>query len=614
MKQDLKNKKSGTAPVKGKHGSAGYEKYYWTGILLLIVLVYSNSLKNEMVNFDDNEYFANYPEITHLSFRSILVFFSSYYVIMYQPIPVLTFAINYFFTGMNSFPYHVVNLTFHLANTILVFGLVRSLTENKNTAFIVALLFGIHPMNVEAVSWISARSSVLYTCFYLLALRYYITYIRKGFQTKYLIYCGLFFLLSIFSKTQAVTLPVVLMLLDYYFGRKLFSMKVLTEKIPFFIVSLVLGIITLMNKETLTNITAGMMISYTPPDIFFMVCYSFVYYLFMLVMPFHLCSVHVFPPKTDGLLPLEYYAAPLFLFMFIYFIYRNRRNKYLVFSAGLFLATISINIQLIPSRLFIVCERYGYFPYIGLFLFLFGLIEYVKKNKNEFYSRNSYWLAILFVFYILFFSVTTYNRNAVWKSDLELMSDILDKNPRVPYLYRAYGTRGNFLKAQNRMPEAISDFSEAIKLKPDDARTYVNRAYAFIQANSNKEALSDLNSAVKQEPKNILFISTRAMVYVNMNNLDAAFADCNEVIALDSTYSDIYNTRASIDFTKKEYETCEQDVNKAIRFNPKFADAYKNRGLLYITTNRRELACKDWDKAMELGSKDAYIQWQNYCK
>jgi len=612
----MRNKKTIAGPAKQiteKH-SQGFQKYFLWGIFALTFIIYSAGLKHDLLNFDDTDYFSKYPEVTDLSWESIGKYFTSYYVIMYQPLPVLTFAINYFISGLNTFPMHLVSLLIHILNIYLVFRFLFLLFQNKNSPLIVSLLFAIHPMNVESVEWISARSSVIYTCFYLLALNSYVQYIKSNFRLKNLYFAGIFFTLSAFSKTQAVTLPVVLLLIDYFFERKLISRKILFEKIPFFIVSIIMGIVTLLNTETMSNITEGMMISYTAIEKIFLVIYSFVFYLFKLIFPVNLCSVHVYPPKPDGMLPAEYYFSPLILFAALYFLLRFRKNKIVVFGAALFLITISINIQLIPSRLFIVTERYGYFPYIGLFLIPAVLFHQLKSRNVFLYNKYFPWVVIVLIVYAIYFSALSYGRINFWKNDLELMTDIINKNPAVPYIYRAYGTRGNFHLAQNKLHEAVSDFTQAIQLYPTDSRNYLNRAFASIRMNNYKLALSDLDTAIYYEPEQPLLYATRAMVKVNLNELQGAVADCNKCLELDSTYADAYNTRAAVEFNLKDYTNCENDLNHAIRYNNKFAEAYKNRGQLHIALGKKGSACSDFQKAIDLGSNEAYSLWQSNCQ
>ncbi|MBL0341740.1 MAG: glycosyltransferase family 39 protein [Bacteroidetes bacterium] len=121
---------------------------------------------------------------------------------MYQPLPVTTFALNFHFSGLDPFPLHLINLMFHLLNIVLVYKWVQLLTANHSISLVVALLFAIHPMNVEAVTWISARSSSMYTAFYLSALIFYTTYLKTN-DIKNLLLTGLMFLLALFNNTKS---------------------------------------------------------------------------------------------------------------------------------------------------------------------------------------------------------------------------------------------------------------------------------------------------------------------------------------------------------------------------------------------------------------------------
>ena len=122
-----------------------------------------------------------------------------------------------------TFPMHIVNLFFHLCNIVLVYRFTQLLIKNNTAAILISLCFAIHPMNAEAVDWISARSSGMYTFFYLFSLIQYIKYLHTNNQIKHLVICCLFFILSLLTKAQAVTLPVILILIDFYYSRKLWN-------------------------------------------------------------------------------------------------------------------------------------------------------------------------------------------------------------------------------------------------------------------------------------------------------------------------------------------------------------------------------------------------------
>ncbi|OSZ79079.1 hypothetical protein CAP35_12755 [Chitinophagaceae bacterium IBVUCB1] len=572
----------------------------WLWILIAFTgLVYANCLDNAILNFDDIEYFQLYPEVTNLSWASVKKIFSSYYLIMYQPLPVLTFAINYATTGLEPMPIHLLNVVMHLINIALVFRLVTMLTDKKNIAFIVALLFALHPMNIEAVSWISARSSSMYVLFYILALIAYVRYHKDGFKTKHLVITAAFFLLSLFSKAQAVTLPVVLLAVDYYYKRKL-NARLVLEKIPFFALSVVFGIITISDTGTKTNLTNGMLIDYNAIDIFFMVCYSFMFYFFKLLMPVNLCGIYVYPPKVDGMLPWEYYASPLLFLLIIYLLYRFRKNRMVLFGAALFFITISINIQLIPSRLFITTDRYAYFPYIGLFLIVAYAYDVVLQNEA---LKKKFATAFVAVFGLctVVYSYTIHERNKTWNNDLDFMTDIIEKNERVPYVSRAYGNRGNYYLNNGMINEAVADFTEAIAIKPDDGQSYYNRAITYVKINRWQEALTDLDSCLRYTPDFGLAYSNIAFIKYNQRDYEGSVAASTKGIAVSPKLPELYNIRAAVYFINKNYPAAEQDLNMALKLNDKYSDAYKNRGILYMNTNRAQQACADFKNAKQYG-------------
>ncbi len=584
-----------------------------SGIVLLTAALYSNALHNEILTFDDNEYFQNYPEILNLTWSGIKKYFTGYYVIMYQPLPVLTFAINYHFTGLDPYPMHLVNLVLHLANVVLVYHFIRTLVPGYALPLTVALLFGIHPMNTEAVTWISARSSSMYTLFYISALICYSRYILKGSRKLYYITL-LFFILSLFSKAQAVTLPVVMILLDYYFDRNFRQRTLYFEKIPFFLLSILFGLITLADIDTQRNLTEGMLIAYNAIDIFFLMSYSFVFYFVKLVLPVNLCAVHVFPEKTEGWLPWEYYAAGIIFISILVLLYKFRRNKNVMLCMGLFFITIAINIQIIPSRLFIVTDRYAYFPYLGLFLFPLLWINSWREKKSFDFDKKLPLMIGIFSIIIISFSIATYQRNFIWKNDIPFMTDIIEKNPPVGYIYRAYGNRGFAFKKNGMLNEALQDFNKTIELNPDDSRSFFNRALVKINMHDQAAALVDFDKAIKMDDKQPMLYNYRGQTRLILKDTAGAEKDLYYCLQLDSTYSDAYNSLASIEFGRNNPAACERLLSKAISLNPKFSIAIKNRGLVYLKLNRNADACSDFQNASYLNDEEAKGLYQQYCR
>ncbi len=573
-------------------------------LCIFTTIIYSGMLKYPILSNDDIDFFTKYPEILNLSWKSIRQYFSSYHVTLYQPITVLSFALNYHFTGISPVPLHLVNLIFHLINIILVFILFNTLFKKPTLALLISFLFAVHPMNVEAVTWVSARSSTMYACFYLLSLIFYVKYITGKLQIHILFISFFFFILSLFCKVQAVTLPLLLLLIDYFSDRK--KIKVLfLEKLPFIILSLVFIIIAFRNSETLTFFTHTKLKSFTGFDLIFLNGRSLFFYLQKFLIPVDLSAVYVFPVKSNFWLPVEYYIYTLLVIILCLVVFKFRRNKKLVLGLGIFLITISINLPLISLRSVIFADRYAYFPYLGLLFVLATFYQsfvekYIKTNKKVIYS-----LTIFILIYGLFLSYETWERNKKWENDMTLATDIIRKNPAVPFIAKIYRKRGNYFANHHMIQKSVIDYSKAIELDPDDIDSYIYRAYSYLKLNKLREALPDLNKGIEYNPNASVLYANRAMVKLNIGDRIGARSDCNKCLSLDSTNAEAYNFRAILKFQSGDFLGAQQELRAAIRFNNQYAEAYKNLGTVLFQLDTFNQACYYWGIAARFGDRQA---------
>ncbi|MFM7902283.1 MAG: tetratricopeptide repeat protein [Bacteroidota bacterium] len=587
--------------------SKDFHTWWMAAIVAVTFILYAGSLKNELLTFDDNDYFA-YKEVRELSWSGIGHIFTNHHLIMYQPLPVLSFAIQHHFSGTNGYSYHLVNLLLHLLCVFAVCGFVKRLTPNLWMPIVVAGLFAIHPMNVEPVAWMSARSSMLYALFYLLALMSYVDYLKSD-RINRLWLTGLFFIIALFCKVQAITLPLALLLLDYYFGRRVFEKSNLLAKAPFVLLSALFGFIAVSDSATQSNLTDGMLANYNWLHVPFLVSWSFCFYMFKLFLPVQLCGIYTYPVLENGLLPWAYYASMLPFVGLAWLLWRNRHDKQVLFAAGFFLLTIIINIQLIPSRLFIVADRYAYIPYIGLFMLLY----FVFTSDRMRYRTKAVLPYILAVF-VLFFSVTTYARSQKWSSDIPFLTDIIEKNEGAPYIYRAYGNRAVKLQSLSRFEEALADYTKAIELYGSDGKTYFNRSKVYMALNRNREALTDLDSAAVRDSTQAALYSLRSQVQLLLSDTAACIRDSEKTLQIDSLDFDALNTLATVAFSRADYVNCRMYLDKAIGANPKFSIAIKNRGVLFLQLGMKSEACADFQNASYMGNADAQGLQAQYCR
>ena len=353
-------------------------KYYvaLAVIVLISFIAYLPALKNGFV-WDDAGYIINNSLIHSINLKEI---FSQYIVGNYHPITILTLAIEYHFFGLNETVYHAVNLVFHLLNVILVFYTVFLLSDKVEVALVASLLFGVHPMHVESVVWVSELKDLLYTFFFLTSYVFYMKYL-KNLQRKYFITALLLFFVSLLSKAMAVSLPFVLILSDYYKGRKM-NIKTILEKVPFFLLAIAIGVVSILAQKS-TNAMQDISI-FTFPQRLIFACYGFITYLIKLILPLHLSAFYAYPIKSGEDIPFLYYVYPiLFISLIAFVFYSLRFSKKIFFGIGFFLITVFLVLQLLPVGGTIMSDRYSYISSLGIFyLQVREFTYYVIKNLS----------------------------------------------------------------------------------------------------------------------------------------------------------------------------------------------------------------------------------------
>ncbi|MBK5286350.1 MAG: glycosyltransferase family 39 protein, partial [Bacteroidia bacterium] len=321
-------------------------------ILLLTFIAYLPALQNGFV-WDDEPYITKNPLIYSFNLKEI---FSQYVLGNYHPFTMLTLATEYHFFGLNATGYHSVNLLIHLLNVILVFYSVFFLSDKSGVALAAALLFGIHPLHVESVAWAAELKDLLYTFFFLASFICYLKYI-KGFKKKYYVFALVLFSISLLSKAMAASLPVVLVLTDYFKGRKI-NIKSLLEKAPFFLLALIFGVVAIFAQKSSDAIQDMAVFSF--PQKLTFACYGFITYLYKLLSAQNLCVLYPYPIKNGADIPLQYYAyVILFLGLASAVFYSLLYSKKVIYGIGFFTATVFLVLQLLPVGGAIMADRYS---------------------------------------------------------------------------------------------------------------------------------------------------------------------------------------------------------------------------------------------------------------
>ncbi len=569
------------------------KNWFWiTGIIVVTIITYISIFANGFTNWDDIQQVTNNNDIKSLSFQNIKKIFSSFYVGMYQPLPTLIFALVFSLFKLNPLYFHSLSLLIHCVNIILVYVLIMKITQHKKLPIIVSTLFAITPLNVEAVAWVSAFSTLTFSCFYLLSLLYYILYIKSNQKKSFLFLSFLFFVFSLLSKSAAVTLPVLFFLFDYYFQRKA-DKKVFFEKIPFFILAIIFGIITIIARkeaEHIINISSRFNLF----DRFFIILHSLFIYIFKLIVPVKLSAFHPYPDKSADLLPVFYYISSiilLFLAFLVYKVWKNRKD--IIWGLLFFGITISVMMEIIPVGLQVTKERYTYISSIGIY-YCFGisLIFFCRERKLIYLIKK-----VVFIALVLGFTFVTFDRVKKWENSFTLWNDVIKNNPKIS---AAFINRGNAFSIQGSFIEAIKDYSEAIKLEPNAGDAYINRAMIYSKLEQYNEALSDYNNAIKIGKVDYNTYVSRGLIRSFYNDFDGAISDMNQAIILNPKDAVLFNQRGIFYGITKEYLLAFNDFTQAITLKPDYAEAMVNKGNAELNLNRLNEAISDFTKAISL--------------
>jgi tetratricopeptide (TPR) repeat protein len=577
-KKPKPSKQAQRIPLKGKQppkekkaGVPGFPWIWIIGIGMLTAFCFWPMLGNDFTNWDDNFYVLNNAMLRGPDWKAI---FSQPVADNYHPITMISLALNYQWSGTHVTSYLFTNLFLHVINTVLVFYFAWLLSKKEIfVAVFCAALFGIHPMHVESVAWISERKDLLYTFFLLLSMIQYLFFI-EGRKMKYLVGCFVFGVLSLLSKPAAVILPGILLVLDLYAGREL-NRKVLLEKIPFLVVAFVMGVLTLKAQ---TGAMAGLEVhSFTTRLLF--ACYGSMMYVFKFIWPFPLSAFYPFPSVSNP--GIAVWLSPLFVLAMIFLLWRYRKDKLVVFGLLFFAVNIILVIQLISVGQAILAERYTYLPYIGLsFLVAMKAVGFAKRK-----NATALWIFLAAV--TLVFGYQTMARTRVWKNSGTLWSDVIKQYPSSP------------VPRNNRVNYIIAQVDEA---NPKEAEELF------------KEALKDCDAAVDAAPKDYTARSARGKIYNRLNRFREAKADGDVLIQLKPQDAGGYAIRAKAYAGMKENDKAMEDYSHAIGYDKEDYASYYDRGaLLFNTYQKYKEASVDFDKAIALHPYGVYYLTQSYC-
>lgn len=475
-----------------RHGT-----FLWLSILVALItfVVYIPALQNGFVNWDDDVLVYKNQHIRFINQHFLGWSITDISTGLWHPFVWFSLTFDYAIWGLNPLGYHLSNIFFHVANTLLVFILaILILRYNKPKrsrsvligGFIASLLFGIHPLHVESVAWVSERKDVLCGLFFLLSLLFYLKYVSCKTLKRFIYYGAslCLFALSLMSKPMAVTLPAIFFLIDFYplkrFGQKVL-LRVFLEKIPFLISSILASVITIRVQDLARSFeTVPLM------ERVFIAMHNYILYLLKMAFPFNLAPFYPYLEKA-GIFTYEYIGS-LILFLLVTFVsYRSLKREKAFFTAWFYYVITLIPVAgIIKVGEFVTADRYAYLPSISIFL-LVGLSTAVSFEKRYRYITIAFLIILSGIL-----ADKTVRQIAVWHDSLTLWSYEIKLFPNA---FIAYNNRGNAYSNMGNLQEAIKDYYKAIELNPDAAEVYFNLGIVYTKLGQIKTARIYYNKA-----------------------------------------------------------------------------------------------------------------------
>lgn len=557
--------------------------FYTLAVLFLpIVILYSGSLNYDFIAIDDAGQLHQNPKVLNWSWSNIVEIFSSETIGMYQPLTSLFFSLLGALFGFKSaLTFHLFSLSLHLANTLLVFLLGKHLFNNKQKAMLLAFLFGLHPLAVESVAWISATSTVLFSFFFLAATLAYCNFLKSN-KNSWIQISLLMFVMGAFCKVQILPFVAVLFLIDVLNGLPLFEKKRLVQKIPFVGVAVVFGLIALHFRGGHSGI------SHENYKALYLLPSQLFWYIHKTFVPLNLGIVYDWPLQLGE---TNYYLSCFFLVAIAVAFYYLRNNRLFVFGLLFYLCNILLHTAAFSEFLGPFSDRYAYISTLGIWIAALSLIS-DKRNA-----------ALKYFVLVAVYAFLAKAQLKTWESTIALWTNNLTHETAT----FSNGMRGNLYYEDNKLALAKADF-EKVDQQPDarlnpDKYNYLYTALGVMESKADKKksvAYFLKAATISPEVPNFVNLATAYQAIQVYDKAEALLLQCN---AKKPNNKDIYIKLSALYFESKQHDKAVRLLNKVIDLGFNDILFYKFRAYFQIALGNVEKAEEDIQVAIKMDKK-----------
>jgi tetratricopeptide (TPR) repeat protein len=608
---------------------SGKRNFLAAACIVLAAAAMFPSLRNGFTTWDDPQYVLENPLVRSLSPGSVVTMFTTpEYAGNYHPVTLLAIAAQYAAFGASPSGYHMVSLLLHIIATLLVYRIVGSLARSPLAAFAAAALFAVHPLHLEPVAWIADQKDLLCAVFYLGAVLAYVRY-REGADRRRLYTAVLpLFALSLLSKGVAVTLPVVLLLVDMHRDGRV-TVAALKEKLPHFALSVLFGVLAI-RAQAAAGAMAAVEID-TPVEKLLYASQGYVLYIVKLFVPYGLSPWYPYPVGAPG----YYWMFPLIAAgVAVAAIVWRKRAPMLFLGVAWYTVTVAPVLQAMQVGNAMMADRYAYLPSVGILLIMgwrfAAIVELYGKKKAKHLP------SIAAGVYILTLAAFTFTLAPLWKDGATLWTRVIERYPTSAKGWfnrgHAYHNAGNFTQAvsdydrtlelspgypyawSNRglsrlflgdRARALEDFDRELRTRPADPDVRFWRANVLALIGRYDEAAADLTTVLESKPGNFEATVRRGLVYTASREFPKAEADFNAAISARPADPNLYFNRANVRAGMEQWDGAIADYSSVLGFNPADREAWYARGIAKFMSRDTSAACDDLRKASSLGAVQA---------
>jgi protein O-mannosyl-transferase len=591
-------------------------------LVLVTVLVYQPVFHAQFIGYDDPEYVTGNPHVlSGITLTNLRWAFVTNHAANWHPVTWISLMLDGQLFGPRAGAFHAVNLLLHVANTLLLFLWLYGATGAKWRGALVAALFALHPLHVESVAWISERKDVLSTLFWMLALLCYTDYAKTGRISRYFI-ALLSFGIGLMAKPMLVSLPFVLLLLDYWPLRcfaKHRTFRLLIEKLPFLVFSIASSVVTLLvqREQAMTPLdTVPIFLRAQNAAL------AYVTYIGKMFRPSGLAVIYPYnlhPSPIHALLSLAALVIVSAVAILI------RRHKPYLFTGWLwFFLTLAPVIGVVQVGTQSIADRYTYIPLIGLFVIVaWGGWEALNLLRIPRFvpalgasialvlcagltrTQLQYWHDSIALFQHAA-NVTAYN--GVAEADLGFAlaeqghydqaivhyKTALQTQPRATI----WNNLGQSLVATGRMEEAINAFQKALKLNPSFGSAHHNLALALARTGRQQESLVHFGDAARLQPENASVHNNYAMMLGRAGRTDEAMQEFQMALRLAPNVAATHFNLANLLVQQHAQDEAMAHYLEALRLNPTFVEAHCNIASLLLEKGRTKDAAAHYIAAL----------------